>query len=139
MDKRTTDIVCYCTWVGLLVAVLAGNREASRFHLNQSLVLGIFGLLGVIPCVGWVWAVFVAVWWCMGLTGAIVVGQQHHAGRAFQLIGVLGFPLRSLRGLRRALDVGGGDQSEGSQPIRILFTLHHKHRPTFGNCRIQLR
>ena len=39
MDKRTTDIVCYCTWV--------------------------------IPCVGWVWAVFVAVWWCMGLTGAI--------------------------------------------------------------------
>ena len=32
---------------------------------------GIFGLLGVIPCVGWVWAVFVAVWWCMGLTGAI--------------------------------------------------------------------
>ena len=71
MDKRTTDIVCYCTWGGLLVAVLAGNREASRFHLNQSLVLGIFGLLGVIPCVGWVWAVFVAVWWCMGLTGAI--------------------------------------------------------------------
>ena len=70
MDKRTTDIVCYCTWVGLLVAVLAGNREASRFHLNQSLVLGIFGLLGVIPCVGWVWAVFVAVWWRMGLTGA---------------------------------------------------------------------
>ena len=64
MDKRTTDIVCYCTWVGLLIAVLAGNREASRFHLNQSLVLGIFGLLGVIPCVGWVWAVFVAVWWC---------------------------------------------------------------------------
>ena len=63
MDKRTTDIVCYCTWVGLLIAVLAGNREASRFHLNQSLVLGIFGLLGVIPCVGWVWAVFVAVWW----------------------------------------------------------------------------
>ena len=43
MDKRTTDIVCYCTWVGLLVAVLAGNREASRFHLNQSLVLGICG------------------------------------------------------------------------------------------------
>ena len=46
MDKRTTDIVCYCTWVGLLIAVLAGNREASRFHLNQSLVLGIFGLVG---------------------------------------------------------------------------------------------
>ena len=36
MDKRTTDIVCYCTWVGLLIAVLAGNREASRFHLNKS-------------------------------------------------------------------------------------------------------
>ena len=52
MDKRTTDIVCYCTWVGLLIAVLAGNREASRFHLNQSLVLGIFGLLGGHPLRG---------------------------------------------------------------------------------------
>ena len=73
MDKRTTDIVCYCTWVGLLVAVLAGNREASRFHLNQSLVLGIFGLLGVIPCVGWVWAVFVGcggAWALPGPSGA---------------------------------------------------------------------
>ena len=47
------------------------KRMTSMDNLNQSLVLGIFGLLGVIPCVGWVWAVFVAVWWCMGLTGAI--------------------------------------------------------------------
>ena len=48
-----------------------GEPGGQPLHLNQSLVLGIFGLLGVIPCVGWVWAVFVAVWWCMGLTGAI--------------------------------------------------------------------
>ena len=48
-----------------------GDPGGQPLPPNQSLVLGIFGLLGVIPCVGWVWAVFVAVWWCMGLTGAI--------------------------------------------------------------------
>ena len=48
----------------------AGGEPGGQ-PLPPELVLGIFGLLGVIPCVGWVWAVFVAVWWCMGLTGAI--------------------------------------------------------------------
>ena len=39
MSKQTTDIVAYLTWVGLIIALVAGDRESSRFHLNQSLVI----------------------------------------------------------------------------------------------------
>lgn len=39
MSKRTTDVVAYLSWIGLLVAFVAGDRGASRFHLNQSLVI----------------------------------------------------------------------------------------------------
>ena len=62
MNKRTTDVVGYLTWVGLLVAFIVGDRSASRFHLNQSLVIWLTGtlagvaeqLLGWLPLVGWV-------------------------------------------------------------------------------------
>lgn len=57
MNKRTTDIVAYLTWVGLLIALVAGDRDASRFHLNQSLVIWltgtICGILGHVFLVGW--------------------------------------------------------------------------------------
>ena len=71
MGKRATDIVAYITWAGLLIALLAGDRECSRFHLNQALVIALFSLLGVIPCVGWIWAVFVAVCWGIGFFSAV--------------------------------------------------------------------
>ena len=65
MNKKTTDIVAYLTWVGLLVAFVAGDRREARFHLNQSLVgwlvdlaLGLFGL-------------FCAVCWFIGIINAI--------------------------------------------------------------------
>lgn len=45
MSKRTTDIVAYLTWIGLIVAFLAGDRRNSRFHLNQALVLSIISFL----------------------------------------------------------------------------------------------
>ena len=33
MSKRTTDIVAYLTWIGLIVAFLAGDRrEANAFR-----------------------------------------------------------------------------------------------------------
>ena len=43
MNKRTTDVVAYLTWVGLLIALVAGDRYESRFHLNQSLVIWLAG------------------------------------------------------------------------------------------------
>ena len=57
MDKKTTGIVAYITWIGLLVAFLAGDKEGAKFHLNQSLVIWLVNLvggivLGFIPWIG---------------------------------------------------------------------------------------
>lgn len=71
MDAKTTSIVAYITWIGLIIALCAGDKEGAKFHLNQALVIFLFGLLGMIPCVGWIWSVFIFVCWIMGLIAAI--------------------------------------------------------------------
>ena len=71
MDKKTTSIVAYITWIGLVVAFCAGDKEGAKFHLNQALVVFLFSLLSIIPCVGWIWAIFMLVCWIMGLIAAI--------------------------------------------------------------------
>ena len=70
MDTKTTSIVAYITWIGLVIALCAGDREGAKFHLNQALVITLFSLLSVIPCIGWIWAVFMLVCWIMGLIAA---------------------------------------------------------------------
>ena len=72
MDKRTTDIVAYLTWIGFVVALVAAkDKDASKFHVNQSLVIMLFSLLGLVPLVGWIWLIFMTVCWFMGFIGAI--------------------------------------------------------------------
>ena len=71
MDTKTTSIVAYITWIGLLIAFCAGDREGAKFHLNQALVIFLFGLLGWIPCIGWIWSIFMLVCWVKGLIAAI--------------------------------------------------------------------
>lgn len=79
MDKRTTDIVAYLTWVGLIIALVAGDRQASRFHLNQSLVIWltvtVIGFVARVPLMGWliglVGGLFCAVCWFIGIVNAI--------------------------------------------------------------------
>lgn len=71
MDSKTTSIVAYLTWIGLLIAFLAGDKEGAKFHLNQALVIWLFSLLSVIPCIGWIWAIFMFVCWIMGFVAAI--------------------------------------------------------------------
>lgn len=75
MDAKTTGIVAYLTWIGLLIAYLAGDKEGAKFHINQSLVLVLFGLLGAIPVVGWIWEIFMFVCWLIAFIGA-VQGQE---------------------------------------------------------------
>ena len=100
MNKKTTDIVAYLSWVGLLIAYVMGDRKASRFHLNQSLViwlamtlLGIIGnVFGWIPLLGGlaklvvaVGQVFAIVCWFIGIIAAVegeeksvpVLGEVH--------------------------------------------------------------
>lgn len=76
MDAKTTGIVAYLTWIGLLIAFLAGDKEGAKFHINQALVILLFGLIGVIPFVGWLWDVFMVVCWFIGFIGAIQ-GQEN--------------------------------------------------------------
>lgn len=72
MDAKTTGIIAYLTWVGLLIAFLAGDNNGAKFHLNQALVIYIFGLVGaIIPFIGWAWDIFVFVCWIMGLVSAV--------------------------------------------------------------------
>lgn len=71
MDKKTTDIVAYLSWIGLLIALLVGDKENSKFHTNQALVIMLFSLLAIIPCLGWIWGIFMIVCWFMGLISAI--------------------------------------------------------------------
>ena len=39
VDPKTTSIVCYFTWIGLLVMILVGDREHAKVHLNNSLLI----------------------------------------------------------------------------------------------------
>ena len=71
MNAKTTSIVAYISWIGLLIAYLAGDKEGAKFHLNQALVIFLFYLLSVIPCVVWIWGIFMVVCWIMGLVAAI--------------------------------------------------------------------
>ena len=79
MSKKATDIIAYLTWVGLIIAFVAGDREASKFHLNQSLVIWltgiVLGFVAIIPILGWIicllGGIFCAVCWFIGIINAI--------------------------------------------------------------------
>lgn len=69
MDKKITSIVAYITIIGWLVAFLAGDKENAKFHLNQALVVMIFGvacgivamIAGLIPVVGGILAWVISI------------------------------------------------------------------------------
>ncbi len=80
MNKQATDIVAYLSWPGLLIAFFAGDRYASRFHLNQSLVIWLAATLisvtaKCLPLFGWlvglVGGLFCALCWFIGIINAI--------------------------------------------------------------------
>lgn len=85
MDSKTTGIVSYLTWIGLVIAVAAGTKdEHSAQHMNNSLVGIIFTLpavLGWIPILGWLldlWVLFVFVCLVIGFIKACM-------GESFEL------------------------------------------------------
>lgn len=86
MDKKVTGIVGYLTWIGLIVAIFAGDKEGAKFHLNQSLAIWVAELVlvvistitGFIPVVGFIISIVVgicqivlAVFWVMGFISAL--------------------------------------------------------------------
>ncbi|MBD5463959.1 MAG: hypothetical protein HDR24_13055 [Lachnospiraceae bacterium] len=77
MDTKVTSIVAYLSWIGLIIALLAGDKEGAKFHINQALVIMLFSLvsfLSFIPVVGilvGIWSIFMVVCWILGLVAAI--------------------------------------------------------------------
>lgn len=71
MDKKVTGIVAYLSWIGLLIAFFAGDKEGAKFHINQALVIFLFSLLAIIPFIGWIWSIFMVVCWFIGFIAAI--------------------------------------------------------------------
>ena len=78
MNKKTTGIVAYITWIGLIIAFCAGDKEGAKFHINQALVIFLAQLVAsiirVIPYVGGIvstiLSIFLVVCWVMGLVYA---------------------------------------------------------------------
>ena len=71
MDAKTTGVVAYITWIGWIIAYVAGDREGAKFHLNQALVLQIFGFLSFVPYLGTLWSIFIFICSIIGFVAAI--------------------------------------------------------------------
>ena len=77
MNKQVTDMRAYLTWIGWLIAFLAGDRNGAKFHLNQGLVLAIAallkGVLGFLPFPGlltWLLGIVIFVFCVIGMYNA---------------------------------------------------------------------
>ena len=81
LAPSTAAIICYLTWIGLLVAVIASDKNDPflKHHLNNAIILMIssvvVGIVAVIPFIGWIVSIageiFVFVCFIMGIIGAI--------------------------------------------------------------------
>lgn len=78
MSKKLTDVVAYLSWIGLIIAFVVGDRENCKFHLNQSLVIWltgiVLGVVAIVPILGWLVAfvgwIFLVVCWFIGIISA---------------------------------------------------------------------
>ncbi len=79
MDKKVTGIVCYITWIGWLIAYLAGDKEGAKFHLNQGLVLVILNIaalvLSFIPIVKYISGIINIVVFIFMIVGIVYAAQ----------------------------------------------------------------
>lgn len=78
MNKKTTGIVAYITWIGWIIAFFAGDKEGAKFHLNQALVIFLAGIVCSIityitivgAIIGGIGSIVVLAFWIMGLVYA---------------------------------------------------------------------
>ena len=70
ISTKATGVLAYLTWIGFLIAYFAGDRQGARFHLNQGLVVNLFGLLSAVPLVGKIWSVFILICAIIGIINA---------------------------------------------------------------------
>ena len=85
MNKKTTGIIAYITWIGWIVAFCAGDKEGAKFHLNQALVILIgqivAAVINYIPyvggIVGTILSIFLFVCWLMGDRKSTRLNSSH--------------------------------------------------------------
>ena len=83
-SAKSTGIVAYIGWIGLIIAMILGDRDGAKFHLNQALVIYLTSIVagtvgGLLPILGglvtFAGAIFTLVCWGLGLYYAIS-GQE---------------------------------------------------------------
>jgi len=79
MNKKLTDILAYVTIIGWLIAYFAGDRENSKFHLNQGLgfavcelILWIVGIVIGALSIGLLGFIFAIIGWIFKIVGILV-------------------------------------------------------------------
>lgn len=85
MDKKTTDIVAYITPIGWIIAMCAGDKEGSKFQLNQTLVLWIAEI--IFSVIG---QVFAHLGLALALTGNLITGIGSLFCFICWIIGIIG-------------------------------------------------
>ncbi len=73
MDAKVTSVIAHFGIVGFLIAYFFGDKESSlsQFHLNQGLVLGLFAILGIVPCIGQIWLIVICIFEIMGIINSM--------------------------------------------------------------------
>lgn len=85
MDQKTTSIVAYLSWIGLIIAYASGTKnELTINHMNNSLLGILFCLPGFvsificwIPFLGWILAFAIFAW--VIFVGVIIIISIVHA------------------------------------------------------------
>ena len=67
-DGKGLGGLAYITWIGALIAYLAGKENRYvLYHVQQAIVLIIASILIAIPFIGWLWGIFVLVCFIIGI------------------------------------------------------------------------
>ena len=96
-SNKVMGILAYLSWLVLIPLFAAKESKYARFHVNQGIVLAIveiiswvvFGLLGSIPGIGWLfsiigWLVSLA---CLGLAVFGIINVANGKAKELPLIG----------------------------------------------------
>jgi spermidine/putrescine transport system permease protein len=76
-SAKATAILSYLTALGLFIALISGDKKGAKFHINLSLVIYLFSLIGLVPLfmgfhlIGLIWMVLMSGCWLFGLISAI--------------------------------------------------------------------
>lgn len=84
MSRKVTGILAYCSIIGWLIALIAGDREGAKFHLNQGFVYAIFGVV-----IAMLSGIFNALSWWLFWPVRLVLGLANVALVVLSICGIV--------------------------------------------------